>query len=162
MSKITKIGKNGIKLIKYFESFFSKPYICPAGIFTIGFGTTIYFDTKKRVTLKDVPITEEEANRLLSGDIDNIFAPLVDKLCRDDLTQNEFDAVCSFVYNAGATYRGKDGKNHYYRLFDLVNRKVPQAELEAYWRDCAVTGGGKKLNGLVKRRAKEVELYFTK
>jgi lysozyme len=162
MSKITSIGKNGIKLIKFFESFFSKPYICPAGVNTIGFGTTRYFDTKARVTLKDKAITQAEADRLLLGDINLIYAPLVDKLCRDDLTQNEFDAVCSFVYNAGATYRGKDGLNHYFKLFDLVNRKVSQAELEAYWKECAVTGGGKKLNGLVKRRVKEVELYFTK
>lgn len=162
MSKITNIGRNGLKLIKYFESFFSKPYICPAGVCTIGYGTTRYFETKAKVTLKDTPITEAEANRLLLGDINTIYAPLVDKLCRDDLTQNEFDAVCSFVYNAGATYRGKDGKNHYYRLFDLVNRKVPRAELEAYWKELAITGGGKKLNGLVKRRAKEVELFFTK
>lgn len=162
MSKVTNIGKNGIKLIKYFESFFSKPYICPAGVCTIGWGTTRYFDTKLNVTLKDKPITQAEADRLIEGDISNIYAPLVDKLCRDDLTQNEFDAVCSFVYNAGATYRGKDGKNHYYKLFDYVNRKIPKAELEKYWKDCAVTGDGKKLNGLIKRRAKEVELFFTK
>ncbi len=162
MSKITNIGKNGLKLIKYFESFFSKPYICPAGVITIGWGTTRYFDSKDKVTLKDKAITQEIADMLILGDITTIYAPLVDKLCRDDLTQNEFDAVCSFVYNAGATYRGSDGKNHYFKLFDLINRKVPQKELEDYWRNCAVTGGGKKLNGLIKRRAKEVELYFTK
>lgn len=162
MSKITNIGKNGVKLIKYFETFSSKPYICPAGVETIGFGTTRYFDTKKKVTIKDKAIVQAEADRLLLGDIEAIYAPLTDKLCRDDLTQNEFDAVCSFIYNAGATYRGKDGKNHYFKLFDLVNRRVPQAELEKYWKDCAITGGGKKLNGLIKRRAKEVELYFTK
>ena len=156
MSKVTNIGKNGLKLIKFFESFFSKPYICPAGIETIGWGTTRYFDTKTKVTLKDKAITQLEADRLIVGDIAALYAPLVDKLCRDDLTQNEFDAVCSFVYNAGATYRGKDGENHYFRLFDLVNRKVPQAELEKYWKSCAITGGGKKLNGLIKRRAKEV------
>lgn len=162
MTKITNIGKNGLKLIKYFESFFSKPYICPAGVPTIGWGTTRYFDTKAKVNIKDKAITQEVADMLILGDITTIYAPLVDKLCRDDLTQNEFDAVCSFVYNAGATYRGSDGKNHYFRLFDLINRKVPQKELEEYWKDCAVTGGGKKLNGLIKRRAKEVELFFTK
>jgi lysozyme len=162
MSKIINIGSNGIKLIKYFESFFSKPYICPSLISTIGFGTTRYFDTKKSVTLKDKNITEVEADRLLKGDISTLYAPLTDKLCRDDLTQNEFDAVCSFIYNAGATYRGKDGKNHLYKLFDLVNRKVPKAELEKYWKNCAITGNGKKLNGLIERRSKEVELFFTK
>ncbi len=162
MSKITTIGKNGIELIKFFESFSSKPYLCPSKIATIGFGTTRYFDTKTKVSLVDKSITESEANRLILGDIGSIYAPLTDKLCRDDLTQNEFDAVCSFIYNAGATYRGKDGKNHYYNLFDLVNKKVPKSELEAYWKKCAITGGGKELRGLVNRRAKEVELYFKK
>lgn len=162
MSKIINIGSEGLKLIKFYESFSSKPYICPSGIPTIGFGTTRYFDKKVKVTIKDKPITEAEADRLIKGDITNIYAPLVDKLCRDDLTQNEFDAVCSFVYNAGATYRGKDGKNHYYNLFDLVNRKVSKIELEKYWKKLAITGGGKELPGLVKRRAKEVELFFRK
>lgn len=157
MSKITKIGEEGLKLIKFFESFFSKPYICPAGIATIGFGTTRYFDTKKRVQLIDKPITEIEAIRLLKGDIESLYAPLVDKLCRDDLTQNQFDAVCSFVYNAGATYRGKDGKNHYFNLFEKVNNKE---ELKEYWESLAVTAGGIRLKGLIKRRIKEVALYY--
>ena len=159
MSKITTIGKEGLDLIKHFESFFSKPYVCPAGVQTIGYGTTRYFDTKKRVTIKDKPITEQEALRLLKGDIEALYAPLVDKLCRDDLNQKEFDAICSFVYNAGATYRGKDGKNHYYNIFDKVNKKE---DINEYWKSLAVTGGGVKLNGLVRRRAKEVELYYKK
>lgn len=162
MSKITKIGEKGILLIASFESFESKPYICPAGVITIGEGTTRYFDTKKRVTLQDKEVTKEEARRLLKGDIETIYAPLVDKLCRDDLTQNEFDAVCSFVYNAGATYRGKDGKNHYFNLFDNINNKLKKEELIKYWEACAITGGGKKLNGLINRRKAEAALFFTK
>lgn len=159
MSKITKIGIKGLNLIKFFESFFSKPYICPAGIQTIGYGTTRYFDTKKRVTIKDKPITEVEALRLLKGDVESLYAPLVDKLCRDDLNQNEFDSICSFVYNAGTTYRSKEGKNNYYNLFDKVNKKE---NIIKYWENLAITGGGVKLNGLIKRRKKEVELYYTK
>jgi lysozyme len=159
MSKIVKIGEKGLKLIIFFESFFSKPYICPAGVITIGYGTTRYFDTKFRVKITDKPITEVEALRLLKGDIESIFAPLVDTLCRNDITQNEFDALCSFTYNAGATYRGKDGKNHYYNIYEKVNTKTLTKE---YWESLAVTGAGVPLKGLVKRRQKEVELYFTK
>ena len=160
--KITNIGEKGIELIASLESFKSKPYICPAGVITIGEGTTRYFDTKKRVKLQDTPISKAEARRLLIGDIETIYAPLVDKLCRDDLNQNEFDAVCSFVYNAGATYRGKDGKNHYYNIFENINNKMNEKDLINYWENCAITGGGKKLNGLVKRRKLEAKLYFTK
>ena len=160
--KITNIGEKGIELIASLESFESKPYICPAGVITIGEGTTRYFDTKKRVKLQDTPISKAEARRLLIGDIETIYAPLVDKLCRDDLNQNEFDAVCSFVYNAGATYRGKDGKNHYYNIFENINNKMNEKDLINYWENCAITGDGKKLNGLVKRRKLEAKLYFTK
>ena len=160
--KITNIGEKGIELIASLESFESKPYICPAGVITIGEGTTRYFDTKKRVKLQDTPISKAEARRLLIGDIETIYAPLVDKLCRDDLNQNEFDAVCSFVYNAGATYRGKDGKNHYYNIFENINNKMNEKDLINYWENCAITGNGKKLNGLFKRRKLEAKLYFTK
>ena len=160
MDKITKIGPDGLKLISSFEGFYSKPYLCPSLVPTIGIGTTRYFDTKKFVTLSDRSIDEKEAVRLLTGDIDTIYAPLVDKLCRDDLKQHEFDAVCSFIYNAGATYRGKDGKNHYFNLFDHINNHMPKDELIKYWTALCITGGGKILKGLIRRRKSEVDLFF--
>lgn len=165
MTKITEIGKIGIDFIKSFESFESHPYPDPGTKkepYTIGYGTTRYFDTKRKVTLQDKPISETEATRLLKGDIQTIFAPLVDKLCRDDLNQNQFDAVCSFVYNAGATYRDKFGKIHYFNLFELINANTSEAVLTKYWEGLAVTGGGKKLPGLVRRRKEEVKLFFKK
>ena len=165
MNKILEIGEEGLKLIKEFESFESNPYVDPGTggePITIGFGTTRYFDTKKKVTLEDKAISIQQADRLIRGEIKSLFAPLVDKLCRDDLNQNEFDAVCSFVYNAGATYRGKDGKNHYYNIFNNINNYMIKEDLIEYWKNLAITGGGKKLKGLAKRRKKEVELFFKK
>ena len=161
MSKITKIGTRGIALIKSSEGFRSKPYLCPAGVWTIGYGTTFYFDTKKHVSKNDPPITEAEAERLLRGHVDNVFSPLADKLLRDDLTQNEFDAVVDFLYNCGATYRDKTGRVVNYKLFRFINERMNQMGLSEYWRGLCVTGGGKKLAGLVTRRAKEVELFFS-
>ena len=161
MSKITKIGTRGIALIKSSEGFRSKPYLCPAGVWTIGYGTTFYFDTKKHVSKNDPPITEAEAERLLRGHVDNVFSPLADKLLRDDLTQNEFDAVVDFLYNCGATYIDKNGKLQYYKLFRFINERMNEMGLSEYWRGLCVTGGGKKLAGLVTRRAKEVELFFS-
>jgi len=158
--KITKIGKNGINLIKQSESFISKPYLCPAKVPTIGYGTTFYFDTKRAVKITDKPITEAEADRLLQGHVNAIFAPLADKLCRDDLNQNQFDAVVDFLYNCGATYRDKNGKVQYYNIFENINAYMPEKELKAYWQKLCITGGGKKLNGLITRRLKESELFF--
>ena len=54
------VSKNGLDLIKEFESFKSKPYLCPSQKATIGFGSTYYPDGKK-VTLQDKEITEEKA-----------------------------------------------------------------------------------------------------
>ena len=148
-----------LAFLEEFESFESKPYLCPAKVATIGYGTTFYFDTKKRVTMNDKPITIEEARRLKAGHLETVFCPLVDRLCRDNLTQNEFDAIVSFVYNAGATYRTKKGNINYYNLFKHVNNLMPHKELYDYWTTLAVTGGGKKLNGLVRRRKREALIY---
>jgi lysozyme len=161
MSKITKIGNRGIALIKESETFVPHPYKCPAGVWTIGWGTTFYFDTKKKVTEHDPPITEAEADRLLRGHIDTIFAPLADKLCRDDLSQNQFDAVVDFLYNCGATYIDKRGKLQYYNLFHNINIYMNKMELMAYWRNLCIKANGRVLNGLIARRNKEVELFFT-
>jgi len=90
---ITKVSKELLDFLKEFESFRSKPYLCPSKVPTIGYGTTYYFDTKKRVTMADKPINEDEALRLKLGHINEVFAPLVNKLCRDDLKQNEFNAL---------------------------------------------------------------------
>ena len=158
--KITSIGRKGLELIKFYEGFYSKPYLCPAGVWTIGYGTTFYFDTKKRVGPNDKSITKEEADRLLIGHIDSIFAPLVDKLVRDDITQNQFDALVSFCYNTGGGYIDKQGKFNYFDLFNNVNNRMSKDDLIKYWSNCAITGGGKKLNGLISRRKKEVDLYF--
>lgn len=160
MTKITTIGKKGIDLIKLSESFKSKPYKCPAGVWTIGYGTTVYFDTKKRVLPTDKTITEFEASRLLYGHVQSVFSPLVDKLCRDNLTQNEFDALVDFVYNTGGGYIDRKGKYQYYNLFDHVNNYMPKNELIEYWSSLAVTVNKKPLKGLVKRREAEIKLFF--
>jgi lysozyme len=160
MSKITTVSPQLLLFLEGFEKFESKPYLCPAGVPTIGFGTTFYFDTKKAVTLKDKPITIEEARRLKSGHINSIFAPMADKLCRDDLKQNEFDAVVSFLYNAGPTYKDKHGKNQYYNIFNNINVKMPAKDLRKYWEGLAVTGAGKKLPGLIRRRKRESEMFI--
>lgn len=158
--KITTIGNKGIEIIKQSEGFKSKPYLCPAGKWTIGYGTTFYFDTKKRVTQNDKPITEAEADRLLRGHVNTVFAPLTDKLCRDDLNQNQFDAVCDFMYNTGGGYIDRKGKFQYYDLFDHINNNMSQEDLTAYWLKCAITANKKPLKGLIVRRDKEVKLFF--
>ncbi len=99
MERITKTGLKGIELIKKFESFRSKPYICPAGVPTIGYGSTYYPDGK-RVTMLDKSISEEEASNMLIKLLE-FYEKEVDSLTRDDINQNQFDALVSFAFNVG-------------------------------------------------------------
>ena len=54
-----RLGSEGLELIKSFEGFYSKPYLDPIGIPTIGYGAT-YYPNKKKVTMKDKPLTEKK------------------------------------------------------------------------------------------------------
>lgn len=163
MSKIIAVSDAQIAKTKLDELFVSHPYADPGtgkDPITIGYGTTFYFDTKRHVTMSDKPIDKVEADRLLRGHYSTIVSPLVDKLCRDDLNQNQFDSLADFIYNAGATYIDKWGKIQFYNLFKNINNKMDEKDLTDYWDALAITGGGKKLNGLITRRKEEVSQFF--
>lgn len=151
--KITKISEKGINLIKTFEGFSSKPYLCPAKIPTIGYGATFYTDGKK-VTMKDKAITEEEGVALLK-DMLVKFEQYVDSYCVDTINQNQFDALVSFCYNLGPV----NLKNSTLIKKVNINPNDPTIETEFMkW----TRGGGKVLPGLVRRREAEAKLYFNK
>jgi lysozyme len=151
--KITKTGTKGIELIKAFEGFRSKPYKCPAGIPTIGYGATFYPGGKK-VTMADVSITEEQGTELLQSMLVN-FEKYVDSYCRDDINQNQFDALVSFAYNLGPANLKSS------TLLKKVNANPEDETIRAEFMKW-VKAGGKTLQGLVKRRTAEANLYFTK
>ena len=96
--KITKIGINGLKLIKEFEGCKLKAYKCPAGVWTIGYGNTFYPDGRK-VKEGDV-ITQGEADNLLLSILDH-FEKSTDSFTIDEISQHQFDALVSFAYNCG-------------------------------------------------------------
>jgi lysozyme len=149
--KITKASNNLIELIKKFEGFSKIPYLCPANVPTIGYGSTRYANGLK-VTLSDNPITEREGIALLKQTL-NQYELAVDSYCRDDINQNQFDALVDFAYNCGnANLKSST-------LLKKVNANPNDITIGlefAKWNK----GGGKILNGLVKRRAAESELYF--
>lgn len=141
-----KTSEIGIDLIKFFEGFKSKPYLCPAGIPTIGYGTTIR-KIGSRVKLTDRPISEKEATELLKSTLITYENIVIKKLKRP-IKQNEFDALVSFVYNCGFSQT----------LFEMVNNQNPL--LKEWWISHYITGGGKILKGLIERRKAEAKLYF--
>lgn len=151
--KVTKISNKGIDLIKSFEGFSSKPYKCPAGIPTIGYGATFYTDGKK-VTMSDTPITEEKAVELLK-DMLVKFEQYVDSYCVDTVSQNQFDALVSFCYNVGPANLKSS------TLLKKVNINPNDVTIEDEFMKWT-KGGGKTLPGLVRRREAEAKLYFNK
>jgi lysozyme len=150
--KINSIGIKGLELIKKYEGFSAKPYKCPAGIITIGIGSTFYEDGSK-VKLTDPLITEERAIKLLMSLLVS-FEKSVDSYTRDDINQNQFDALVSFAYNVGSNAL----KNSTLLKKVNANPNDPSIKQEFLkWNK----SNGKVLKGLTNRRNEEANLYFT-
>ena len=153
MKKITKTGAEGLKLIKKFEGLKLKPYLCSAAVPTIGWGSTRYTNGTK-VTLKDPAITKEQADTLFLETLKQ-YELAVDAYCRDDINQFQFDALVSFCYNLGPHALKSS------TLLKKVNKNPNDPTIAAEFNKW-VNAGGKRLKGLIRRRAAEVELYFKK
>lgn len=145
-----KLNKASLDLIKSFEGLSLKVYKDSIGIPTIGYGTTFYEDGKK-VTMNDPEITETRAEQLLAIHLDT-FAASVEKLVQVPLTDNQFGALCSFVYNLGA------GSLSQSTLLKKLNAKdYAGAALEfEKWNKA----GGQVLPGLTRRRQAEKALFL--
>ena len=147
-----KISENGLKLIKKFEGLSLKPYLCSAGIPTIGFGNTFY-ENMKKVTLQDETITEERADSLFNFLVTTNFVNVVNRLVIVDINQNQFDALVSFVYNLGSGNFEKSTLLKKVNQEDFIGASL---EFEKWNR-----AGGKVLSGLTKRRLSEKELFLS-
>jgi lysozyme len=150
--KVTKISQGGIDLIKNFEGLKLKPYLCSAGVPTIGYGNTFY-ETGKKVTLNDPAITEKRAEELLAHLLVS-FEKYVDSFCRDDINQSQFDALVSFAYNLGPNSLKAS------TLLKKVNANPSDPTIKDEFLKWT-KAGGKVLKGLVLRRESEAALYFS-
>lgn len=151
------IPREALDLIVSFEGYLRRisgdraaPYLCPARVPTIGYGTTFY-EEHVPVTLDDPPITRERARDLLGYELRECELA-VDRLTTVRLPDLSRGALVSFAYNAGSgAYRASG-------LRRAVNARrwndVP-AEF-AKWR----MGGGVILRGLERRRAAEAAMFM--
>lgn len=146
-----KASNELIKMIESpdFEGFSSKPYLCPAGIPTIGYGST-YYEDGTHVKLTDAPITKERAEAILRSEL-GTYESAVNSFVKVPMTQGQFDALVDFAYNAGT---GNLQKSTLLKKLNAKDYKGAAGEFDKW-----VYGGGKKLGGLVKRRAKERTLF---
>jgi lysozyme len=135
-------------LCRRFEGLRLKPYLCPAGVPTIGYGTTFY-GPGKPVSLTDPAISQKHAEVLLQEQLLSIYIPGVISLC-PNLSDYKLAAIVDFSYNLGL------GRLKSSTLRKALNsRDWPKAQKELLkW----TRGGGKVLPGLVLRRNSEATL----
>lgn len=146
-----KSSTNCIAIIKAAEGFSSIPYRCPAGVATIGFGSTRDTDGKA-ITMQHPPITEQQAANIMASTLVT-YEDAVKRYVTVPLTQNQFDALVDFAYNCGAQNLRTSTLLKKLNAGDYNGA----AEQFIYW----IYGGGKKLPGLVKRRMAERSLFLT-
>ena len=143
------ISQKGINLIKEFEGCRLTAYQDSVGVWTIGYGTT---SADKHITgtniYKGLQISQATAEEWLRRSVNKKYGPNVDKF--DYIyhwSQNEFDALCSFAYNIGSI-------NELVSNGNLAKSKIPSV-MKLY-----VHAGGVVLDGLVRRRNAEADLFL--
>jgi lysozyme len=156
----------GVSLIKEFESLHDgdlsiiglQPKMCPSLIWTQGWGRAMR--NKDGVFLKGVKDKKEayanitinnkqEADQALVEDL-RVFERIVSSKIKILLTQNQYDSLVSHTYNTG----GSD------TLFKIINKKAPEDQIRKWFETKYITSNGVRLNGLVRRRKAESDLFF--
>lgn len=132
-----------------FEGLALRPYICPAGVPTIGYGAT-YYESGRRVTMKDAPISRARAEQLLEWMLRAEFLPAARRLCPRVTDPRLLAVLLSFTFNLGA---GRLATSTLRRRINAGLLDDVPHELRKW-----VKGRGRTLRGLVRRREAEIVL----
>lgn len=141
----------GIPIIRKFEGLKLRAYLCPANVWTIGYGNTFYENGSK--VQEGDKITLERADKLLFFVVQK-FEAEVSKLVKSAINDNQLGALTSFAFNVGAGNLAKS------TLLKKVNANPNDATIRDEFMRWT-KAGGKVLNGLVTRRKAEADLYFS-
>jgi lysozyme len=141
-----KISQAGVELIKSFEGFSATPYKCIAGVWTIGYGHTT------GVTEDSGHITERYASQLLEEELRRYGARLM-RMVKVNLSQGEYDALVSFVYNLGL------GSFQRSTLRQKLNRGDKAGAANEFAKWCKA--GGRPVAGLLRRRYAEGRMFLS-
>jgi lysozyme len=144
-------SQNCINLIKLFEGYKARAYLCPAGVTTIGYGSTMY-TTGTKIKLGDT-INELQANDLLMWELKNKAIALHGL----HLNQNQIDSCLSFIYNLGI---GAFSKSTLKKKIQSNPNDASIKDEFMKWNKARVGGKLIELKGLTRRRTAEAELYF--
>ncbi len=155
---IASISEQGIKLAQYYECGgapdnpkWLKAYLDSGGVWTIGIGT-IQYPNGAKVKRGDT-ITREQMYDYFRFEMKNKIERVI-VLTRDDINQNQFDAMVDFAYNVGTGALQKS------TLLKTLNNKLNDIQIVNNffsWR----FDNGKEVGGLLRRRMSEALLYFT-
>jgi lysozyme len=145
-----KTSAVGIALIKRFEGLRLEAYYCPAGVLTIGYGHTSAAGAP--IVKKGMKISEVEADRILTRDLQK-YEDAVLKALKTKPNQNQFDAMVSLCYNIGTT---GFSKSSVVKRFNEGNIQSSAAAFKLWNK-----ADGRVLEGLVRRRKAESELFMT-
>lgn len=144
------ISPKGYELIKTFEGFRTDAYLDTGGVWTIGYGT-IRYPNGKAVKFGD-RCTKEQGEKYLMNDCKWVNDAIKQNVKRP-LTQNQYDALASFIYNVGATAFKSS------TLLRLINENKLDSAANEFGR--WILDNGRVIKGLVNRRAAEKELFLT-
>ena len=144
------INERGIEIVKSFEGISVKPYLCPANVWTVGYGATVGSDGGP-IDPDMEAISEDEAEALLIRDLESSEG-WVRRLIKTALTENQYSALTSFTFNVGA------GALQRSTLRMKLNRGEVQNAADEFpkWK----FANKRILAGLVRRRAAERALFL--
>lgn len=137
------LSAEGLRLIAAFEGFSARPYRCPAGYWTIGYGHLCGSGDHP-------PASETQARHWLKADA-AVAERAVRRMITAPLTQGRYDALVSFTFNLGS------GALERSSLRASVNRGDHEEAVRQFMR--WVWAGGRKMPGLLRRRAAEAVMY---
>jgi len=129
-------------LIRRFEGLYLKPYLCPAGVLTIGYGTT------GQPLTADTVWTVEQAESAMQKEANACYTAA--KKLAKDATYSQWVALADFAYNLGVT---RLAGSTLLKKINAGDRQAAKLEIEKW-----VWGGGRVLPGLIARRKAEAEL----
>ena len=148
------ITRPGLDLIQEYESFRAEAYLDSKGVPTIGYGTT-YLPDGTKVTL-GMRCTRSQAEVWFAHDCKAIDAFLDRNVTQKKLTQNQFNALASFIYNIG---RNAFIASTMYKMIKAGDMKGAADQFMA-WNKITVNGKKEPLDGLTNRRKKERALFL--
>lgn len=142
-------SKKCIDLIKQFEGYSAKPYLCPAKVWTIGYGSTRY-ENGTPVKRDDEPIDEARAIKIMQTTLKG-YEDAVNRYVSVKLNQNQFDALVDFAYNLGNKAL----------LNSTLLKRINEGNFLAANNEFGkwVFSNGDKLQGLARRREAERLLF---